>query len=846
LLQQHTEEKAVQPAPKASPKSTPRPLGSPAPDAAAAAAAAPAASAPPRKLGTGEKYVGDVASAPELPIEVYETRFKNIEFIEKLGGSTFGESWRAGYINGVPATLKRWKVLRGEQVDGLFKSAVEIAMDLKHPHLLPIIGASCDKALITLWRYVDTPSLRGLLSHPNASSYNDEWVLIVLRQIVSAMQYLHSRGLVHRSLHTANVFLDSENKVQLRDYGFAEFKDRAHSSDPDEGSAMAPEVISGQAKNYTEKVDVFSFGLLMWELITKKKPFQGLDDREIAIEISVNQTRPPIPPGCPVVFEKLMRACWTQDPKDRPTFEYIHRILDKPNAVLLAHSAGDRASVAHAVAATGDLKQDKDKLQVLAEKLADMLQSVLELEVANACKTIQALAKIEGTAAYLCERGIIELVERHLSTEDDRAREEAIRALGALCEDAHCNEFISRREMLAPLVDQLKSAKLTELGRVIIIKTLASAAKHETGKIALGTLGMLPLAVDLIDSSENVQAQALDLVAQLVRDSAANQRLLHGSGSLRKLIGHLSSSNLAILTRVMCGLGNMAFYKPAVAELQNAGVFGKFHSFLSSRAQLLQGIALEYTTSFAENETLRPILVSVGVVPALVSLVTSTKPSIRIAALRALSHLLVDPATQSAVTGSSTLIEYVSLAVEAEDRLVQIAGLRLAALLAEHRSLDAEIRRNGWPVQFLSLARRANQITRDEVVIAVAPLSNNKEFAAQMSPSNLVGLLVQSIRSSKPHVRERALYTVANICTNLAVQGAVLEAGVLPVLLSLEEDSDAIKSLTVKALLALSVNAPNRESMRGAGAREKLSKLSSSQNPAIREATAKAINFLDQ
>jgi serine/threonine protein kinase len=99
-------------------------------------------------------------------------------------------------------------------------------------------------------------------------------------------------------------------------------------------------------EQYTEKADVFSYGIIMWELVVRKKPFSEYDiaNSEFTYQLEdaiVGGLRPSVPVDCPSGYAELMQACWDGDPKRRPQFEEIIRRLRKINSAL--HSARSRA-----------------------------------------------------------------------------------------------------------------------------------------------------------------------------------------------------------------------------------------------------------------------------------------------------------------------------------------------------------------------------------------------------------------------------------------------------------------------------------------------------------------------
>ena len=93
---------------------------------------------------------------------------------------------------------------------------------------------------------------------------------------------------------------------------------------------MAPEVIEN--KQYTLKADVYSYGIMVWEICTRRTPYEGKSPQEIALNVAVKKMRPDknlIPIETPNGLRELMEFCWDQDPNNRPNFEQIRSLLSK-------------------------------------------------------------------------------------------------------------------------------------------------------------------------------------------------------------------------------------------------------------------------------------------------------------------------------------------------------------------------------------------------------------------------------------------------------------------------------------------------------------------------------------
>lgn len=93
---------------------------------------------------------------------------------------------------------------------------------------------------------------------------------------------------------------------------------------------MAPEVIDN--KQYTLKADVYSYGIMVWEICTRRTPYEGKSQQEIALNVTGKKMRPDksfIPLETPHGLRELMEFCWDHDPINRPNFEQIRQLLSK-------------------------------------------------------------------------------------------------------------------------------------------------------------------------------------------------------------------------------------------------------------------------------------------------------------------------------------------------------------------------------------------------------------------------------------------------------------------------------------------------------------------------------------
>jgi serine/threonine protein kinase len=89
---------------------------------------------------------------------------------------------------------------------------------------------------------------------------------------------------------------------------------------------QAPEVLANQS--YNEKADVYSYGIIVWELLTRQCPYDKMTPIQCALAVLNRNQRPEIPKWCPPSLQALIRACWKKDPDERPSFAQILAALD--------------------------------------------------------------------------------------------------------------------------------------------------------------------------------------------------------------------------------------------------------------------------------------------------------------------------------------------------------------------------------------------------------------------------------------------------------------------------------------------------------------------------------------
>ncbi|KAM1746397.1 hypothetical protein ACFX11_013032 [Malus domestica] len=294
--------------------------------------------------------ISDVAIA-EMEAGIYGLQIiKNddLEELQELGSGTYGTVYH-GKWRGTDVAIKRIKKscfsCRSSEQDRLTKDfwrEAKILSTLHHPNVVAFYGVVPDGpggTLATVAEFMVNGSLRHVLIR-NDRVLDRQKRLIILMDTAFGMEYLHLKNIVHFDLKCDNLLVnlrDPERPIcKVGDFGLSRIKRNTLVSGGVRGTLpwMAPELLNGSSNRVSEKVDVFSFGIVMWEILTGEEPYANMHCGAIIGGIVNNTLRPSIPKRCDSEWKKLMEQCWSPDPADRPSFtEITHRLRDMSMAL---------------------------------------------------------------------------------------------------------------------------------------------------------------------------------------------------------------------------------------------------------------------------------------------------------------------------------------------------------------------------------------------------------------------------------------------------------------------------------------------------------------------------------
>jgi len=256
----------------------------------------------------------------------WKINFSDLEFGDRRGKGNFGEVYKGTYL-GTDVAIKRLFFIDDDFMQKYIEREMEILTQLNHPNIVQLIGLCVGlEDLYIITEFVHGGSLHAKLEDGSAKM---DWKsrVGILRDVALAMNYLHAKGKMHRDLKSHNLLVTADGKIKVCDFGLA----RSTNEEGGGGGGgnqktivgtnewMAPEVQAGD--NYDSSADVFSYGMVVWELIAREEPpVRKLRDGYAFIPETY---KPKIPNDTPPKLWEILVDCAKTEPKERPDFKAV-------------------------------------------------------------------------------------------------------------------------------------------------------------------------------------------------------------------------------------------------------------------------------------------------------------------------------------------------------------------------------------------------------------------------------------------------------------------------------------------------------------------------------------------
>mmetsp|Transcript_11753 Transcript_11753/g.28963 ORF Transcript_11753/g.28963 Transcript_11753/m.28963 type:complete len:620 (-) Transcript_11753:202-2061(-) len=274
---------------------------------------------------------------PELIPDLVPNRA--IKIIEKIGEGAFSDVYR-GMLYGQPVVVKTLKEYNSSEL----MAEVRVMQTLRHPNIVEYLGVTVHRQnnLAIVAEFLEGGTLTNFLARERKAGRKLRLrrVIIILKDIIRGLSWLHHRCIIHRDLKPSNIMMDKYGKCKICDFGLAHRKESkrigGHYGVCGTLSYSAPEVLDDEEYGYPS--DIFSWSIVAAEVIEGDYPIkldamgikmngkEGMLRRDFAAAI-VKGYRPKMPTGVPKDLAELLRGCWQKDPAARPEAEAVFDTL---------------------------------------------------------------------------------------------------------------------------------------------------------------------------------------------------------------------------------------------------------------------------------------------------------------------------------------------------------------------------------------------------------------------------------------------------------------------------------------------------------------------------------------
>uniref|UniRef100_A0A0E0BM55 non-specific serine/threonine protein kinase n=1 Tax=Oryza glumipatula TaxID=40148 RepID=A0A0E0BM55_9ORYZ len=256
----------------------------------------------------------------------FEILWEDLAIGEQVGQGSCGTVYHALWYGSDVAVKVFSKYEYSEDMILTFRQEVALMKKLRHPNVILFMGAVASlQRLCIVTEFLPRGSLFRLLQK-NAGKLDPRRRVHMAIDIARGMNYLHNSSppIVHRDLKSSNLLVDKNWTVKVADFGLSRLKlETFLTTKTGKGTPqwMAPEVLRNEPSN--EKSDVYSYGVILWEIATQKIPWDNLNTMQVVGAVGFMDHRLDIPSDVDPQWASMIESCWDSDPQRRPSFQEL-------------------------------------------------------------------------------------------------------------------------------------------------------------------------------------------------------------------------------------------------------------------------------------------------------------------------------------------------------------------------------------------------------------------------------------------------------------------------------------------------------------------------------------------
>ncbi|KAI3876542.1 hypothetical protein MKW98_015925 [Papaver atlanticum] len=288
----------------------------------------------------------------------YDILWEDLTVGEQIGQGSCGTVYHGLWCGSDVAVKVFSKIEYSDDLLRAFRQEVLLMKRLRHPNVLLFMGAvASPQHMCIVTEFLPRGSLFQFLQR---STQKLDWrrrVLMAL-DIARGMNYLHccNPPIVHRDLKSSNLLVDKNWNVKVGDFGLSKLKHQTFLSTlTGKGTPqwMAPEVLRNERSD--EKSDVYSYGVVLWEIATQKIPWDNFNSIQVIGAVGFMDQRPDIPKEMDPRWVCIIESCWHSDPKCRPTFQELLEILKDLQRQYSVKAQASRVAQGHSTTLAPDI-----------------------------------------------------------------------------------------------------------------------------------------------------------------------------------------------------------------------------------------------------------------------------------------------------------------------------------------------------------------------------------------------------------------------------------------------------------------------------------------------------------